>query len=346
MSAVDLAALSTTERASLLATLLAEMPDTRYRDQTAMGTDVIDYLAFKRWKGMDERTVLARESQLGLFATDHPTLTVADFSGRDGARMIESFLIRRWGDKQPGTRANRTITLRDFFKWAYRDGRVEHDPMGFVDTPSRRGKRRDAHERAKILRLLAAQTRRRDRLAITLMARQGFRKNELRTFQLGHVDSQQRTVSIFGKGSKFAILPLFDDVAEDLDRYSLERAFENPQGWRTEYLVYRIHSWKAGGWPSYQQVERHDRDRPLSPSGIQDWWEKRLKAADIPHFPMHELRHTAGTDFHHGPAQGDYELTRQFLRHENVQTTAGYIHTANVALARAMRGWKEPESVQ
>lgn len=348
--AVDIHTLSTCEQRALLESLQALVPDQSYRE-TAMGGDVVDYLAYKEWRGLTEQTRLAREGQLGVFAKAHADLPVSAFTGRDGARLVEAFLIRAWmTDKHgkplaQGTRANRTITLRDFFKWAYRDGRVDHDPMEFVDTPKRGGKRRDAHPRAEVIRLITAQPRWRDRLALALMARQALRKNELRLLQLGHLDFQHRHVAIFGKGSKYAVLPLFDDLAEDLERYVQERALENERGYRTEYLLHRIHASRSGTWPTYQPLERHDRAKPLTSSGMQHWWERCLERATIDRFPMHELRHTAGTDFHHGPARGDYGLTQQFMRHSNVAVTAGYIHKADESLVQAMRAgprfWEE-----
>jgi integrase len=60
-------------------------------------------------------------------------------------------------------------------------------------------------------------------------------------------------------------------------------------------------------------------------SWVHEWWSRCLKRAEVKHFPMHELRHTAGTEFHR--AVHDLELTRQFMRHASITTTSSvYLH--------------------
>ena len=68
-----------------------------------------------------------------------------------------------------------------------------------------------------------------------------------------------------------------------------------------------LHGRRADGCLLYPRWERRigservayreDRDRPLSPRGMHQWFAERLQEADVDHFPMHELRHTAGTSF-------------------------------------------------
>ena len=81
---------------------------------------------------------------------------------------------------------------------------------------------------------------------------------------------------------------------------------------------------------------REYRHRPLSPRGMHEWWAKRLQEADVPHFPMHELRHTAGTEFHR--ASGDLKKTQMFMRHKSITTTADtYMHLDREDLEEAMK---------
>lgn len=51
---------------------------------------------------------------------------------------------------------------------------------------------------------------------------------------------------------------------------------------------------------------------------------------------MHELRHTAGTEFHR--AGGDLKKTQMFLRRKSITTTADtYMHLDREDLEEAMR---------
>jgi integrase len=73
----------------------------------------------------------------------------------------------------------------------------------------------------------------------------------------------------------------------------------------------------------------------MSMRGVHEWWVRVLERAEVPHFPMHEMRHTAGTEFHR--AVGDLELTRQFMRHKLDQTTSEvYMHLDREDLTNAM----------
>jgi integrase/recombinase XerD len=69
---------------------------------------------------------------------------------------------------------------------------------------------------------------------------------------------------------------------------------------------------------------------------MHEWWVKRLQEAGVPHFPMHELRHTAGTEFHR--ASGDLKRTQMFMRHKSITTTADtYMHLDREDLEQAMK---------
>lgn len=342
MTVVDVATLAPSERVALLAMLRAEMARDNSYQETPFGRDVKRFIDWMRWKSRSEKTILNREGPLREFALHYASHETSDFDGIDGARLVEAFLIGRYrakpdgGDYADNTRANRAGVFRAFFHWAYREGIVDKNPMDFIDMPRRRGKRRDAHPRDRIVKLISAQPQWRVRLAIALMARQGLRKSELAAVQLGHFNFARGTLSVFGKGSKFEVVKLFGDLAADVERYAQERAFRAPDTWRNEHLIFPRRAYKRGSWPDYTWHEREYRHRPLSSTAMQEWWRDCLDRAGLDPFPMHELRHTAGTDFHHGPAKKDYELTRQFLRHEDIATTVEYIHSPPAQLERAV----------
>jgi integrase len=66
--------------------------------------------------------------------------------------------------------------------------------------------------------------------------------------------------------------------------------------------------------------------------------------ASVEHFPMHELRHTAGTEFHR--ASKDLKRTQMFMRHKSITATADiYMHLDREDLEASMRlaylRWRE-----
>jgi integrase len=78
-----------------------------------------------------------------------------------------------------------------------------------------------------------------------------------------------------------------------------------------------------------------DRLAPLSLSGIDKWWARTLRTAGVEHFPMHELRHSAGTNFWR--VTRDVLMTQKMMRHEKMSTTfETYVHDDSTDLADAM----------
>jgi integrase len=65
---------------------------------------------------------------------------------------------------------------------------------------------------------------------------------------------------------------------------------------------------------------------------MHEWFAKRLEEAGVEHFPMHELRHTAGTEFHR--ASKDLKRTQMFMRHKSITTTATPICTSTARTSR------------
>jgi integrase len=319
--------------------------DRTYQQDTPLGPHVKRYLDYKRWRGLETCTLENREVPLRMLCLYYADRPVGAFAGREGQRLVEDFLIARWGEAADATKVQRASCVRDFLNWCYREGLLERNPVDFEER-RRKGKRtrRTAEPREILVRLVAAQPRRNWRLGIQLLARQSFRKNDLRLCQLGHFDFANRVVNLFGKGAKEAALPLFPDLALELEGYVMERAALYPDDYRQEFLVFPLKVVRRGSYPDYWQETRERRLDPYTPAGLDAWFRQCRARAGIGHTVMHKLRHSAATEFHYRIARGDYELTRQFLRHEDIATTARYITAPPNHLALSVLagdGWGE-----
>lgn len=180
---------------------------------------------------------------------------------------------------------------------------------------------RRPHELEEIRRLADAQEDAADRVAILLMGRLGFRKNDVRMFQVRDVDLAEDVVYIErGKGGKGAILPIaFDDLREALsewlsggDGQTSHEIVRHPSSPPESYL-----------W--------HPRGRPLEPADLSTV-HRRFKRClartkgrgQVADFPMHELRHSAADRLWR--KTGDLMAASQLLRHSNPATTRTYLH--------------------
>ena len=166
---------------------------------------------------------------------------------------------------------------------------------------------RRPHELEEIRRLAEAQDDVRDRVAILLMGRLGFRKNDVRMFQARDYDRHEDVVYIErGKGGKGAILPVaFDDLRQALKQWEKTAA-------PYDYL-----------W--------HPRGRPNEPADLSTVHRRfkrciaRTKGRGrVEDFPMHELRHSAADRLWR--KTGDMVAAQKLLRHANPAITATYLH--------------------
>lgn len=299
---------------------------------TPLGEHVGAFMRYTLSQDWEQRSRAEYESTLYRFALHFADLNLPDFAPPNGIERVEEFIEAHWGKSARGTRAKNISILKSFFRWAYERDRIAGDPMLTIKRPRRRqpDRRRQAHEPKAIDAIVRAQHHQRDRAALLLLARLGLRKNELRVLKIRDLDFGDGVVHLLQKGGDRVQHPFgpFPDLAGALEAHiTLDARKPN------EYLLYPRWERRIG---SQRVVYREDRLRPLSPRGMHEWFAKRLAEAGVEHFPMHELRHTAGTEFHR--ASKDLKRTQMFMRHRSITTTADtYMHLDRQDLEDAMR---------
>ena len=86
-----------------------------------------------------------------------------------------------------------------------------------------------------------------------------------------------------------------------------------------------------------------DRLKPLSSTAMHRWWGRCVERAGFPHRPMHEMRHTALTEFLR--ASGNLKLTQMHAGHADIGTTANiYTHLDTSDLETALKAINEAQS--
>lgn len=129
----------------------------------------------------------------------------------------------------------------------------------------------------------------------------------------GDVDLEHGEIRVRGKGGTLVDVPIvYDDLQRDLAQLALECSAN-----ADHYLLYPE---RVGNLPgaATRGLVRAFPERPMQPSTVHRWWARCLTRAS-PHFPMHELRHSAVTEFIR--ATGDVAAAQRFARHASVATT-------------------------
>lgn len=280
-----------------------------------LGMEVARFLRAKRLERCSPNTLLSYETTLCRFVLDHRDIDQLEhFAGGQGSDLVNEFLEHHWGEASEATIDNRVGAMRSFFAWAEETDRISRLPR----VKRRRvtqGKVREAHSLEAIRLIVAAQDDIADEVGLLLMGRLGFRKDDVRRFQVRDVDiAHDRVFVRQGKGGKPAELPIvFDELREALVLWLAQ----------------------AGGPEVYLW---HPQGRPLvapDPATVHRRFKRCLERAGVDDFPMHELRHSAGDRLWR--ETGDVVAASQLLRHSRLDTTQRYLHPTPEDLRARMR---------
>lgn len=264
---------------------------------------------------VDSRLVIARQ-----FLEQHPR--------EKDVRAIKATGIREFFLKQSrgfttGSAGNVAIALRSLLRFLHVDGRIPASLIGAV--PSISGWRcaslpSTVSPRSLKLLLRSCDRRtlvgRRDFAILTLFTRLGLRACEVARLRLEDLEWRRGEITIHGKGSKTALLPLPDDVGVALTAYLVQRPRVAA---RTAFLRCRA---PLG---------------PLSSSAVTTVVARASRRARLPRVSSHKLRHTFATETLRGG--GSLAEIAQVLRHGSLATTAIYAKVDRTALRELVRPW-------
>jgi integrase len=289
--------------------------DTAYQRDTLLGPIVRDYLRYLEPR-KQPRTIDSYEETLRWLCQDFPGTTAEEFTPQD----LSDWIDLRWGHMQPATQRQRTACVRVFFQWASDYDRIEgKSPARQLDPPPLRtsqSRRRRAVPAQDMLTLIDSQPDLADRIAIQLLGRSAFRRDEMRLFQLKHFTPETGYLLVaHGKGGKIRSIPATDRLKADLGQY-LTWEGHDPE----EYL---LHPWNRS-------------QQPYAASSMPYWWEKRLKQAGLEDILMHELRYTAATRLYE--ATKDLVGVQRYLGHTDPKVTTRYLDLAPEGLEQAVAG--------
>ncbi|MFP4235870.1 MAG: tyrosine-type recombinase/integrase [Nitriliruptoraceae bacterium] len=245
--------------------------------------------------------------------------------------LLHRFLI---AEEQAGvsakTREVAISALRSFFAWYRPEGA---NPAALVRPPKVTQPRIRIYQPAEVDAILASIAgggglgQRFDHALVATLRFTGIRLAELVGLRLAELDLGRGRARVFGKGSRWRVVPVPEPLALVLDRYLVEVrprlpdspwVFANP---RTTALS--RHAGKVEG-PAVAVVCRRAGER----AGV-----------DGPHHP-HRWRHTFATELLR--AGTDLAVVQRLLGHASLETTCRYLHLADDDLRVAIdRVWPD-----
>jgi integrase/recombinase XerD len=269
-------------------------------------------------EGLSKNTQSSYASDLTLFADwlrAHPHKQLPEVQTGD----IEGYLAVKFRQKASNrTSARLLASLRKFYLWLLRYGKIEHDPCATIKSPHLGKPLPHTLTEREVEDLLTAPELggplgQRDRAMLELLYATGLRVTELVSLQLDQINLRLGVVRITGKGSKDRLVPLGEEAASWLETYLRDS--------RRVILGER------------QSNDLFVTDRGAGMTRQAFWYlikRYALKAGISKHLSPHTLRHAFATHLlNHG---ADLRVVQMLLGHSDLSSTQIYTHVAQERL--------------
>ncbi len=235
------------------------------------------------------------------------------------ATDIQSWFAARHAETRASTANRRLATLKRYYLWARRNGRVQHDPCLSLRPAKQPSRFPRTLSEQQVEALLAAPDARqalglRDRAMLETLYATGLRVSELVGLDMLDVSLNEGVVRVnLGKGGKDRLVPLGQEAAHWVQRY-LNEARPSLMGKRRSDALFITSRATAMTRQSFwlivkKYAVRAGINAPLSP---------------------HVLRHAFATHLlNHG---ADLRVVQMLLGHADISTTQIYTHVARERL--------------
>ncbi|MGE4296873.1 MAG: tyrosine recombinase XerC [Desulfovibrionaceae bacterium] len=271
----------------------------------------LGYLSIE--KGYSDATVAAYEQDLRQFEAflqrSGHTLDAPRGITRDAVRGFVAELHRLHARKS--SMARKLSTLRTFFRYLARRGRVDADPTAGVGNPKQDKPQPRSLNVDQTFALLKAEaapdaTMVRDLALAELLYGSGLRISEALSLTVYGVNPDAGEVRVMGKGSKERVAPLSDASREALAAWLAARRAFDPDGLEDALFL------GVRGAP----LQRREANRII---------ERLCQRAGLPQaISPHGLRHSFAS--HLLEAGADLRVVQELLGHARIVTTQRYTH--------------------
>ena len=280
---------------------------------------VVEQFLDAQWmeRGLSENTLAAYRNDLNGLAA-WLALRGCDLVEARREHVLDYLSERVINGARPRTTARLLSSLRRFYRYLVREGRLSGDPTVRIDTPRIGRPLPDSLSEEEVEILLDAPAVSealglRDRAMLELLYACGLRVSELVNLTMEQVDLTQGVVRLMGKGSKERLVPLGEEASDWLQRYITHGRPELAAGVSAKPLF----------------ITR--RGRAMTRQAF--WYRLRyyaVKSGINKALSPHTLRHAFATHLlNHG---ADLRVVQMLLGHSDLSTTQIYTHVARERL--------------
>jgi len=278
------------------------------------------YISFlKNEKNYSNNTVISYKNdllQLLNYLKDYKIIKKNNIQYIDRSIMRKYIVYLKKCDYSVRSICRKISTVRSFFKFLSREGIVDINPTINLITPKIKKKLPSFLYLEEINKLIETPTGHtisgiRDRAILELLYGTGMRVGELVNLNISDIDLYEKTVRVFGKGSKERILPLGNPSIKAVKKYLTVRNIFRKNISINKNDLDALFLNRFGG--------------RLSARSIRRLIIKYMKIAGLnKKISPHVLRHSFATHLLGGGA--DLRSVQELLGHESLSTTQIYTH--------------------
>ena len=285
-----------------------------------MKEHINSYISFlKNEKNYSSNTIVSYKNdllQLLNYLKDYKIIKINNIRYIDRSIMRKYIVYLKKCDYSVRSICRKISTIRSFFRFLSREGVVDINPTINLITPKIVKKLPSFLYLEEINKLIETPSGHtilgiRDRAILELLYGTGMRVGELVNLNIRDIDLYEKTVRVFGKGSKERILPLGNPSIEAVQEYLNSRN------------IFRKNVSIDKNDPNALFLNRFGGR--LSARSIRRLLIKYMKMADLnKKISPHVLRHSFATHLLGGGA--DLRSVQELLGHESLSTTQIYTH--------------------
>lgn len=269
-------------------------------------------------RGLSENTLSAYRADLQGFASWLLQRRSKALLNAQRADLLAYLAERARQGVRPRSSARLLSTLRRFYRYQVREGRLQDDPSARIEAPRVGRKLPDSLTEEEVTQLLDAPDASallglRDRTMLEVLYATGLRVSELVSLRLDQCNLRLGVIRVFGKGNKERLVPLGEDALDWMARYLREARPELVRGNDNDALFLSRQARPMTRQTFWYLIKRYSHAAGIS---------KQLSPHTLRHaFATHLLNHGA-----------DLRVVQLLLGHSDLSTTQIYTHVARERL--------------
>ena len=280
----------------------------------------LSYLARVRNYSPNTAAAYAQDLDCFLIWASNCGIDVLQATHRDFRRFLSSLS----GAGYAKTTVNRRFSaVRSFYSWLVREGVIESNPAAVVSSPKLPKPLPHVLSQEDVEKLLecadaSTPAGALDAALVELLYASGARIGEVASLDVDRIDFSDKSVRLFGKGSKERIVPLYPAALHALDAYLAHARpvlLANHKGGLTV----------EEAADAQRALFLNARGARMSERSLRSRFEKLLARAGLAGMATpHTMRHTFATEVLDGGA--DLRSVQEMLGHASLSTTQIYTH--------------------